>query len=1569
MRKLIVGGLILASLTSPLLAAPEGGTVTAGSATIDGTTIRQHTEKAIIDWLRFNVGVGERVRFLQPSRSSVALNRVVGSDPSLILGQLQANGQIFLVNPNGILFGPGSQVDAGGLLATTLSITNDDFLSGHYSFAQDPACALSSVVNQGNLVGGDYVVLTAPLVSNEGAIAARVVRLGAGGAMRVSFDGLVRYELGSVVGQGDAVELVSVSDVLRGAVQQGGLMTAGELTGDRLAGGNGVLVQAGTITGTDVRLDSTSVTAVQAASCVEAQTITVFSTGNTLMQGTLAADGFVETSGMQNILLGGSVTAGELLIDPPTITIVSGTAGSNQVSADQFINPTLNAGTSVTISTNTGGAGSGDIVQNAGATISKTSGAATTLTLDAVGGITLNDSILAGTPLSVVLTAGSGTFLTAGEQIATGGASLTSSGSGTFQSQGGTLDSGGGTIDLTYAGGFTLGDVTSVGGNVLLTSSSAGVVQSAGATTAGSLFLSTAGADTLDFGNQVAALSTSGTNAGALQLANDANLSLGPIATNGGSIQISTTGDLTFTDQVAGGLVNLSATGVIGTTGGGTDITATGSVQLNSATGIGASGLPIQISQPAGATQFLVVSGDGGGMFVQNANDLTNFNVQANGGQVDVSGPDTLTLNGNILNAAVNAGTNLTFSNSGSPIVLDDVDATGGTVSIASTAAITDDSNDLTRVRGLSVMLSGLGVGALTNLVDVESNSLNVQATGADVGVDLFTASPTVTVSAAINAKVRNQTGNINVADLTATTAALSAGGTISDVPNDMAAVLATSLFVTATGAVTLEVDAANVTAASTGSNLGIENRRNGKTAATLSAPAGNISFFHIVPFGPVATINSAVASGTIQLESPSSNLTVISSSSGGQTNLRGLLVRVASVVGNGIVVDASTLEEQGSDSAADLTTGLLAITADGGVGAAGTLELAVDQLDVATDEGAVDLRNIGNHALQILRAQAGTATDSPIKLVNVGASMTVDSLVSTATATLTTVTSGDILVNAVTADAATLTAAGNIQEAGADAGADIVAGTVVLTASNGIGTGPNPLEVSATTSLNGQLTGTGALHLASLNPLGAVTLATFDGDISLTGPGDLLVDNLDAGSKAVTVNSGGAISEGPDDPTADLTGGAVTLTAANSIGGGNALETASTTLSAQTTGTLAELNLAEVAGGTNVTLAKNNQGAMRISSANGNLDLSGQVQSFGDTLLQTTGSGDVLLGNTAVGSGRTLTVSSAGKIRESGSDAGADLTANIVVLTAVTGISEANPLETSTNTLSATVTGTGGISLKEIVSSVVVSDATTANGAIALTSQNGLLQVTHASTNGSADINLTTGTGDVRVGTVSAVGHAVTVNAAGLITEDTQDAGADLVGADVNLTAGTGIGNGQTLELQTGTLTGEVTGTGALLVSEVVNGMRVVNATTASGNVFISSPNGVLTVDNASAAGNLTLTTGSGADLKIGAVSATGKAMITASGSVYETTFDAATDVTAGGDSFIKALGGTLGTNVSNALEVAITAGTLSVLAGGQVGGVSARINGTVSPTNALIVLTPTPPGTVLFNGVQVFP
>lgn len=161
--------------------------------------VHQGTDRAIVNWGSFNIGPGELVRFLQPGPGSAILNRVTGGDASQILGALSANGQVFLVNPNGILFGKTSTVNVGSLFATTLGLRDEDFLQGgRYPLFQVPGKDLAAVVNEGSIRVNEHgwVVLVAPTVKQEGLVMGQVA-VHEGTSATVSFDpeGLIQFEV------------------------------------------------------------------------------------------------------------------------------------------------------------------------------------------------------------------------------------------------------------------------------------------------------------------------------------------------------------------------------------------------------------------------------------------------------------------------------------------------------------------------------------------------------------------------------------------------------------------------------------------------------------------------------------------------------------------------------------------------------------------------------------------------------------------------------------------------------------------------------------------------------------------------------------------------------------------------------------------------------------------------------------------------------------------------------------------------------------------------------------------------------------------------------------------------------------------------------------------------------------------------------------------------------------------------------------------------------------------------------------------------------------------------------
>lgn len=223
-------------------AAPEGGQVVGGSGSIlqSGklTEINQSSQRMAIDWQRFDVAADERVRFIQPGKDAIALNRILDSKASTILGRVDANGTLFLVNPRGIIFGKGAVINAASLVASDLNIDPDEFMSGNYHFANDDMLLSSGVLNQGEIeaaVGGS-VTLLGTVVSNEGRIATEQgsIRLVAADEVVISFepDADIGVLVNKALLHNDSGEQAAVANTGELIARGGQVLLAGHVTSD-----------------------------------------------------------------------------------------------------------------------------------------------------------------------------------------------------------------------------------------------------------------------------------------------------------------------------------------------------------------------------------------------------------------------------------------------------------------------------------------------------------------------------------------------------------------------------------------------------------------------------------------------------------------------------------------------------------------------------------------------------------------------------------------------------------------------------------------------------------------------------------------------------------------------------------------------------------------------------------------------------------------------------------------------------------------------------------------------------------------------------------------------------------------------------------------------------------------------------------------------------------------------------------------------------------------------------------------------------------------------------------------
>jgi filamentous hemagglutinin family protein len=163
-RQFAKHGLHLAVLAASQLlagasqAGPDGGRIVGGAGRIDrgdlDTVITQSSDRLAIDWDSFNVGANESVRFIQPDASSIALNRILGNNGSEIHGRIDANGHVVLVSPHGVFFGENATVNVGGLIASGLDISTDDFMNGSLNSAAKTGMAIAAWANSDSPVSG-----------------------------------------------------------------------------------------------------------------------------------------------------------------------------------------------------------------------------------------------------------------------------------------------------------------------------------------------------------------------------------------------------------------------------------------------------------------------------------------------------------------------------------------------------------------------------------------------------------------------------------------------------------------------------------------------------------------------------------------------------------------------------------------------------------------------------------------------------------------------------------------------------------------------------------------------------------------------------------------------------------------------------------------------------------------------------------------------------------------------------------------------------------------------------------------------------------------------------------------------------------------------------------------------------------------------------------------------------------------------------------------------------------------------------------------------------------------------
>ena len=335
----LLPGLFIGLSPNAAQAASAGGAVQAGqgyinqNATKSVTSIYQGSQRLAIDWQSFNVKPHELVQFHQPNARASALNRIFDQRPSEIFGRVKANGQVVLLNPNGVFFKPGAQVNVGILIAGAMQIGIDDFMSGNYKLKALEG-AQGRVINQGRIeaaLGGD-VTLVGKSIANQGVIVATAGRINlvAGEQVTVDFDGdgLLKFTVdkavidnatvlddqisntGDIIADGgDVLITASAADgVFKNAINNGGAIEAARI--DK-SGGSIMLVGMGP--GASI-LNTGRINAHAGTVTDDGGSIHLESNGVTRSTGVITALGG-DSGGSVKILRDAVVLAGNALVD------------------------------------------------------------------------------------------------------------------------------------------------------------------------------------------------------------------------------------------------------------------------------------------------------------------------------------------------------------------------------------------------------------------------------------------------------------------------------------------------------------------------------------------------------------------------------------------------------------------------------------------------------------------------------------------------------------------------------------------------------------------------------------------------------------------------------------------------------------------------------------------------------------------------------------------------------------------------------------------------------------------------------------------------------------------------------------------------------------------------------------------------------------------------------------------------------------------------------------------------------------------------------------------------------
>ena len=1436
---LIAGWLIAGS---PAYANPTGGQVVAGSATIEagapGTlNIFQQSNRAVIDWRSFSIGAGETVNFLQPSANSATLNRVLGNDPSAIFGRLNANGTVMLVNPNGIVFGAGSRVDVGGLVATTANIGNADFMAGRHVFGTASGSPTAGIENHGHISIRDsgLAALVAPRVRNSGVIEARLGRvvLGAANSFTLDFhgDGLLSFGAGSAITDSPAGNgaLVSNSGEIRA---EGGtvLLTARAVKGviDQVINTDGV-ISATTVSGQEGRI--------------------VLSGGEA---GTVAIGGTVDVSAKAGGQGGTVVATGEHIAVAAGARIdASGQHGGGEIALGSTgltdaANPFADKSQSVAIAR--GATLHADaIAQGDGGTITAWSKEQTVFagSLSARGGVEGGNGGFAevssqkniGLTGSVDLRAPkgqTGTLLLDPTDLritdtASGGSQDGNAGDGTVgrgdanQGAGATLNTVSRGLLEGMAGNANI--VLQATGQITVDAMASGRIDLQ--TTAGNSFtLQSTQSGGIRFVDASTEVRTQGGDITLEALGIGSTLSnIGRLTTNGGDVTLRATGDIQLAGNInagSGAVTAQSTVGSIGNAGGATPLLSGNSVALTAGGGhIGTAGSAISTH-----TARLTLEA-GGSIHAGSDMALTDLSVTAlhvapgtNTYNVSASGLNFQLTDGSTVTATqvAQSGLNLTLASDRS-LELGTVNLGAGNLSASSTGG------DLTGAAGNAVTASAVTLAAQgsngnngaigTALQSINTTAASLSATSGSGGAFVAnTGALNLGTLSTTGASSISSTGNLTVGNVNAGSAALTLGSSAANVQDDGNSgtrIVAGTLNVNAGGAVgsvgsRLSTNASSLNA-SAGAGVYLGTSATSSVLSSITAGNGAID----ITTGGSTTLTSLSSSTS----APANSITVAATGTGSMS---------VGTVNAGALGDVTLTTTSGSISG---NSGL--ITGDTVTLHAGT-----------AGSGAVSVRTAASH----LDVQAGSSSISITQTGNV----TLDRITTPSTVVSVTNSSGDITVGSVSTSSSgqvSLTAAAGAIVDDGNSATRITTGTASLSASGAIGAPGAAVQTQATglaASSTGDLVVSNTdATLTSLSltnrhvaPGHAATIQvdspylTFDvtdtgtsyaltrlvgvplGSLSFNGDSTLELGQVQAaGSVSLTSTQGNLVDDG-NAQTRVTSGSTLTLNATQGSVGGvaapisvNASSLALTTRGDLYVGSITDLSTLTITSSHPDTTTSFGMGitapSLRLdvtdSAAGHNVATLTDSSSLSLTF---TSDRDITLGNVNLSNtGTARFTSNGGAIVDDGNKATTVLANSTTLSGSSVGASGANHMDVVTGTFAATASAGGVYAQLPMptgstnTTSTVTLGTITATGPVAITALEGDLSLGGFLTATNQAINLTATSGSI----LSPIGYsiglgtgALTLTAGQAIGTSSRAIPVTSSGGSITATAGTGM-------------------------------------------------------------------------------------------------------------------------------------------------------------------------------------